>query len=241
MRGKMQPEIEVINLDLQGMICAGCVSSVEKALGGVDGVELAEVNFALNRASVHYDPEIANPAKLESAVEAAGFEAHRLKDSDDIPEPSEKSEQEYLKFRGKMWLAIVFNIPLVLLAMGPMLGVSLPALFAPGTGPLRYGMIQLLLTLPVLWAGREFYSKGFSTLFHRNPNMDTLVAVGTTSAVGFSLWNNLYYKIHVRPREPARSTAVESFRSAVDLFQVQTRQAMTRPTSVPLPAKPVVY
>ena len=81
MRGKMQPEIEVINLDLQGMTCAGCVSSVEKALGGVDGVELAEVNFALNRASVRYDPEIANPAKLESAVEAAGFEAHRLKEN----------------------------------------------------------------------------------------------------------------------------------------------------------------
>jgi len=189
MRGKMQPEIEVINLDLQGMTCAGCVSSVEKALGGVDGVELAEVNFALNRASVHYDPEIANPAKLESAVEAAGFEAHRLKDSDDNPEPSEKSEQEYLKFRGKMWLAIVFSVPLVLLAMGPMLGFSFPVWIAPETNPLRSGLIQLLLTLPVLWAGRDFYTKGFSTFVHRNPNMDTLVAMGTAAAVGFSLWN----------------------------------------------------
>ena len=185
----MQPEIEVINLDLQGMTCAGCVSSVEKALGGVDGVELAEVNFALNRASVHYDPEIANPAKLESAVEAAGFEAHRLKDSDDNPEPSEKSEQEYLKFRGKMWLAIVFSVPLVLLAMGPMLGFSFPVWIAPETNPLRSGLIQLLLTLPVLWAGRDFYIKGFSTFVHRHPNMDTLVAMGTAAAVGFSLWN----------------------------------------------------
>ena len=88
----MQQEIEVITLDIQGMTCAGCVSSVEKALGGVDGVDLAEVNFALNRASVHYDPEIANPAKLESAVESAGFEARRLKDSDDVAEPSEQSE-----------------------------------------------------------------------------------------------------------------------------------------------------
>ena len=189
MRVKMQPEIEVINLDLQGMTCAGCVSSVEKALGGVDGVELAEVNFALNRASVHYDPEIANPAKLESAVEAAGFEAHRLKDSDDNPEPSEKSEQEYLKFRGKMWLAIVFSVPLVLLAMGPMLGFSFPVWIAPETNPLRSGLIQLLLTLPVLWAGRDFYIKGFSTFVNRNPNMDTLVAMGTAAAVGFSLWN----------------------------------------------------
>jgi Cu+-exporting ATPase len=185
----MEQEIEVIKLDIQGMTCAGCVSSVEKALGGVEGVELAEVNFALNRASVRYDPEIANPSQLESAVDAAGFEAHRLKDSADIPEPSEQSEQEYLKYRRKMWLAIVFSVPLVLLAMGPMLGMTLPALFAPETEPLRYGLIQLLLTLPVLWAGRDFYSKGFSTFVHRNPNMDTLVAMGTAAAVGFSLWN----------------------------------------------------
>ena len=193
----MEQEIEVINLDVQGMTCAGCVSSVEKALGGVDGVELAEVNFALNRASVRYNPEIANPAKLESAVEAAGFEAHRLKDSDDIPEPSEKSEQDYVKFRGKMWLAIVFTVPLVLLAMGPMLGFSFPNWIAPETNPLRYGLIQLLLTLPVLWAGRDFYTKGLSTLVHRNPNMDTLVAMGTAAAVGFSLWNMFGTELNV--------------------------------------------
>jgi Cu+-exporting ATPase len=189
MRKKMEQETEVINLDIQGMSCASCVNAVEKALGSVEGVELAEVNFALNRAAVHYNPEIANPAKFESAVEAEGFEAHRLKDSDDIPEPSEKSEQDYVKFRGKMWLAIVFTVPLVLLAMGPMLGFSLPVWIAPETNPLRYGLIQLLLTLPVLWAGREFYTKGFSTFVHRNPNMDTLVAMGTAAAVGFSLWN----------------------------------------------------
>ena len=100
----MEQETEVINLDIQGMSCASCVNAVEKALGSVEGVELAEVNFALNRAAVHYNPEIANPAKFESAVEAEGFEAHRLKDSDDIPEPSEKSEQDYVKFRGKMCL-----------------------------------------------------------------------------------------------------------------------------------------
>ena len=167
----MQQEIEVITLDIQGMTCAGCVSSVEKALGGVGGVDLAEVNFALNRALVHYDPEIVNPAKLESAVKSAGFEARRLKDSDDVAEPSEQSEKEYMKFRGKMWLAIMFSVPLVLLAMLPMLGTSLPALFAPETEPLRYGLLQLLLTLPVLWAGRDFYSKGFSTFVHRNPQL----------------------------------------------------------------------
>ena len=185
----MEQAIQIINLDIQGMTCAGCVNSVEKALGNVDGVDLAEVNFALNRAAVHYNPEIANPSVLESAVEEAGFEAQRLKDTEDAPEPSEQSEQEYLKFRSKMWLALGFSLPLVLLAMGPMLGFSLPNWFAPETEPLRYGLIQLLLTLPVLWAGRDFYTKGISTLLHRTPNMDTLVAMGTAAAVGFSLWN----------------------------------------------------
>ncbi len=185
----MEQAIQIINLDIQGMTCAGCVNSVEKALGNVDGVDLAEVNFALNRAAVHYNPEIANPSVLESAVEEAGFEAQRLKDTEDAPEPSEQSEQEYLKFRSKMWLALGFSVPLVLLAMLPMLGFSLPNWFAPETEPLRYGLIQLLLTLPVLWAGRDFYTKGISTLLHRTPNMDTLVAMGTAAAVGFSLWN----------------------------------------------------
>ena len=93
----MEQEIEVINLDIQGMSCASCVISVEKALGDVEGVELAEVNFALNRAAVHYNPEIANPSALEASVEAAGFEARRLQESADAPEPSEQSEQEYVK------------------------------------------------------------------------------------------------------------------------------------------------
>ena len=185
----MEQAIQIINLDIQGMTCAGCVNSVEKALGNVDGVDLAEVNFALNRAAVHYNPEITNPSVLESAVEEAGFEAQRLNYTEDAPEPSEQLEQEYLKFRRKMWLALVFSVPLVLLAMGPMLGFSLPNRFAPETEPLRYGLIQLLLTLPVLWAGRDFYTKGISTLLHRTPNMDTLVAMGTAAAVGFSLWN----------------------------------------------------
>ena len=97
-------------------------------------MDLAEVNFALNRAAVHYNPEIANPSVLESAVEEAGFEAQRLKDTKDAPEPSEQSEQEYLKFRSKMWLAFGFSVPLVLLAMGPMLGFFTSQLVCSGNG-----------------------------------------------------------------------------------------------------------
>ena len=185
----MDQPLQVINLDIQGMTCAGCVSSVEKALSKVDGVDMAEVNFALNRASVHYNPEFANSSQLVSAVEAAGFSAKRLKENDDVAESSEQSEEEYLKLRSRMKFALGFSVPLVLLAMAPMLGVSLPVLIAPETEPLNYGMIQLLLALPVLWAGRDFYIKGFAAFFHWSPNMDTLIAIGTSAAVGFSIWN----------------------------------------------------
>ena len=152
------------------------------------GVDLAEVNFTMNRAYVYYDSEITNPSSLESAVETVGFEAHRLRDNDDVHEPSEQSEHEYLKLRIKLWLALRFSIPLVLLAMGPLMGIRLPFWMSSEEQLLSYGLIQLLLTLPVLWAGRDFYSKGFSSFLHRNPNTDTLVAIGTATAVGYSLW-----------------------------------------------------
>ena len=145
----MEKPLQVIKLDIQGMTCAGCVSSVEKALGNVDGVDLAEVNFALNRASVHFNPEFANSSQLLSAVENAGFNARRLKENDDFAELSEQSEEEYLKLHGRMKYALGFSVPLVLLAMSPMLGFSLPVLLSPETKPLNYGIIQLLLVLPV--------------------------------------------------------------------------------------------
>ncbi|MBG56103.1 MAG: copper-translocating P-type ATPase [Deltaproteobacteria bacterium] len=185
----MEKSIKVINLDIQGMTCAGCVSSLEKALSKVDGVHLAEVNFALNRASVRYNPEFANYSQLESAVKAAGFSARLKCENNEFAEPYEKSEDEYQKLYGQVKFALGFTVPLVLLAMAPMLGLSLPVIISPETKPLNYGMIQLLLTLPVLWAGRNFYAKGFFLFFNLSPNMDTLIATGTSAAVGFSIWN----------------------------------------------------
>ena len=157
----MEQSLQVINLDIQGMTCAGCANSVEKALGNVNGVGSAEVNFALNRASVHFNPEFTNSSQLLSAVENAGFNARRLKENDDFAEISEQSEEEYLELRGRMKFALGFSVPLVLLAMAPMFGFSVSELLPLETKPLNYGIIQLLLVLPVLWAGRDFYTKRF--------------------------------------------------------------------------------
>ena len=185
----MEQPLQVINLDIQGMTCAGCVSSVEKALGNVNGVFSAEVNFALNRASVHFNPVFVNSSQLLSAVEDAGFNARRLKANYDYAEVYDNSEEEYLRLISRMKFALGFSVPLVLLAMAPMLGLSLPVLLSPKTEPLNYGILQLLLVLPVLWAGRDFYTKGFFAFLRRSPNMDTLIAIGTSSALGLSIWN----------------------------------------------------
>ena len=82
----MEQPLQVINLDIRGMTCAGCAISVEKALVNVNGVGSAEVNFALNRASVHFNPEFVNSSQLLSAIEDAGFSARRLKGNDDFAE-----------------------------------------------------------------------------------------------------------------------------------------------------------
>jgi len=185
----MAKPLQIINLDIQGMTCAGCVSSVEKALRNLDGVDSADVNFAVNRASVHFNPEFVNSSQLVSALETVGYSARRFKENYDYSEPSKHSEEEYLKLRSRTKFAMVFSVPLVLLAMAPMLGFSLPALISPKTEPLNYGLIQLLLVLPVLWAGRDFYIKGIFAFSRWSPNMDTLIAIGTSAAFGLSVWN----------------------------------------------------
>ena len=139
----MAQPLQVINLDVLGMTCVGCVSSVEKTLRNLDGVDSAEVNFALNRVSVHYNPESTNSSQLVTALETTGFSARLLKENDDYSEPSKHSEEEYLKLRSRMKFATVFSAPLVLLAMAPMLGFSLPGLISPETEPFNYGLIQL--------------------------------------------------------------------------------------------------
>jgi len=180
-----------VNLSITGMRCAGCVRGVEKAFRKVIGVEEAEVNLNLARAAVTYDPEHASPETLLHAVRQAGFEAERLGESttSEAANPGAVLEREFQNMRRDTTVALAFAIPLMLVAMGPMLGLPLSEAIHPATEPVANGLLQLLLTLPVLWAGRLFFTKGIAAVRHRAPTMDTLVMLGTGAAVGFSVWN----------------------------------------------------
>ena len=182
---------QACELRVGGLRCVGCVSAVEKALQALPGVEDVQVNLTLGRAKVHYAPESVGPNGLVDAIRNAGYEAERLTDEAPEEDPVDLGEQEYHALRNNTLLALSFAVPVVVLAMLPMVGVSFPEMLSPQANPQTWGGLQLLLTLPVLWAGRSFFTRGWQSLRHRAPTMDALVMIGSGAAVALSTWNLL--------------------------------------------------
>ncbi|MGU7951009.1 heavy metal translocating P-type ATPase [Streptococcus suis] len=166
--------------DISGMTCASCAMTVEKALGKLEGVEEVSVNLATEKVTIRYSRDRQNPASLEKAVEQAGYQLIRPEEVEEtVGKGPSKADILLKRF---VWSA-VFTLPLLYIAMGPMLpwgGLPLPALLHQ---PLVYAVSQVILLIPVLYMGRSFFKKGFKTLLQGHPNMDSLIAVGTGAAL----------------------------------------------------------
>jgi Cu+-exporting ATPase len=187
---------ERCDLPLLRMHCAACAARIEKTLSKTPGVQDANVNFATARATVHYDPQRTDPEKLRDAVRAAGYDAivpastsHVAPDGTSpapLAEDAETAarEKEYARQKSQFYFALVFTIPLAILAMA---GHVAPALEKPLNFPGRH-WLELLLTLPVLFgAGLEFYRGAWLAARHRAADMNTLVAIGTFAAFVYSV------------------------------------------------------
>ncbi|MGV3088106.1 heavy metal translocating P-type ATPase [Streptococcus suis] len=169
-------------LEIEGMTCATCALTVEKALSKVEGVHQASVNLATEKASVSYDPAQVSLADIATAVEKAGYKAVLPQTNSPVSAVDSKEQHQSDLWSRFIW-STVFTLPLLYIAMGPMLpggGLPLPAFLHQ---PLTFALVQLFLTLPVMYIGRAFYQKGFKTLFAGHPNMDSLIAVGTSAAL----------------------------------------------------------
>jgi len=179
-----------IILDIQGMACASCAAHVEKGLARQPGVRGASVNLTTEKAQVTFDPRQTTPQALAAAVDALGYKAILPQPENRAGEGKEDKADGIRRMWGRFIAAAVFALPLLYLAMAPMLPVKLPfpAALDMTLHPLRYALAQLLLALPVLGVGYRFYTGGFKALLRRSPNMDTLIAVGTAAAVLYSLW-----------------------------------------------------
>ncbi len=180
------------NFKIEGMTCAACSARVEKVVNKLDGVSSAVVNLTTERMSVEYDEQKLSIDEIGKAVERAGYGwsviiKNQSNDADKL-----KKQKEIRTLFIKFAVAAFFTIPLLYLSMGPMItwfSVPVPAFVNPDVNPLNYALAQICLTVPVLVAGYRFYYVGFRAILMRSPNMDSLIAMGTSAAVLYGIYS----------------------------------------------------
>jgi Cu+-exporting ATPase len=172
------------HLRLQGMSCAGCANRIEKAIQGVSGVDECNVNFALSRATVTYNPHAATLDSIQNAVESAGYQASLLEEEglEDTEKSSRETRQKELN--RKVIIGAIASSFLIFGSIPMMTGLHVP--FIPMW--LHNPWLQLVVSLPVMtWCGQDFFSGAWKSLQHRTADMNTLVSLGTGSAYLYSL------------------------------------------------------
>ncbi|MDP4145007.1 MAG: heavy metal translocating P-type ATPase [Bacillota bacterium] len=171
-------------LMIEGMTCAACAKAVERVSKKLDGVVEANVNFATEKLSITYEPSKVRVLDIKKAIEKAGYKA--LEEEQDIDSDKEKKEREIKGLWNRFIISAVFAIPLLIIAMGPMiiekLGMPLPMSINPMMHKGVYSVLQLVLVLPIIITGRKYFIVGFKSLFKASPNMDSLIAIGTSAA-----------------------------------------------------------
>lgn len=200
-----------VTVPIGGMTCAACAIRVEKALGGTDGVLKASVNPATEKAAVTFDPSKVRISDIREIVEKAGYTVLETSKADPLKDESDRKNREIRTLWRKFTVSAVFAFPLLYIAMAPMITfvrLPFPAFLDHVNHPLAYGLAQLFLVIPVIGMGYKFYTVGFKSLISRSPNMDSLIAVGTSAAVLFSAYN--VYRIAKGDASAAHSLYFES-------------------------------
>ncbi len=171
--------------DVQGMTCAACSAHVEKAVCKVAGVDGVNVNLLGNSMVVDYDEGATDAGQIIHAVEEAGYGASlpAVKGVTAQPKQVNRMEEEAAGMKRRFLTSLIFLVPLFYIAMGHMMGWSLPAFFHDPGNVFVVALIQFLLTLPIMYINDKYYKVGFKTLWHRSPNMDSLIALGSSAAV----------------------------------------------------------
>ncbi|MFR5071123.1 MAG: heavy metal translocating P-type ATPase [Bianqueaceae bacterium] len=173
-----------------GMTCSACSTHVEKSVRKVDGVEDVAVNLLGGSMVVEYDEGKVKDETIIRAVEHAGYGAQpqdrKEKAVSSVAKRDSKNEERAMALR--VILSFVFLIPLFYLAMGHMMGWPLPGIFLGHDNAAVYAFTQFLLLLPILYINDHYYKNGFKSLFHRAPNMDSLIAVGSAAALIYGIF-----------------------------------------------------
>ncbi len=179
---------------ISGMHCAACSSSIERFMSRQSGVENVSVNLTTEKMNISYDDSCLDTDKICELVAGLSFGAEEYVSADAMAAEVRKKEEaekaaELESMKRRVILCICFALPLLYVSMGHMIGLPLPRVIDPHYAPLAFAVVQLVLTLPVVIGGRNFYINGFGSLVKGHPNMDTLVAIGTFSALLYGTYS----------------------------------------------------
>ncbi len=175
---------------LSGMTCAACAMTVEMAVKDLETVEDVSVNLATERLSLLPKAGFDSQQVLDAVAEAGYHAEEKGKDKpSDVSKEAVIKAQKLQKKKQELLILLITALPLLYISMGSMVGLPLPSFLDHMVHPLVFVLSQLLLTLPAVWIGRGFYQRGFRNLIKRHPNMDSLIAVGTSAAFFYSLYS----------------------------------------------------
>ena len=180
--------IRDISIPIEGMTCTACAKAVERAINKLPGIKEVNVNFATEKARVVYDSSEVRISEIKSAILKAGYKALEIEAVEQADVERARREKEVSILRTKFIIAVIFAAPLLYIAMGHMMGLPIPEIIRPEKYPLNFAIAQLLLTIPIIAVGYRFYTVGFSKLFRFEPNMDSLIAVGTSAAFLYGIY-----------------------------------------------------
>lgn len=184
--------MEKLNLKISGMTCAACSARIEKVLSKTDGLEHVSVNLATEKAALDYDPSKVSLQDVIDKIIKTGYGAEVILKSTITDEDKAKKEKAAADLWNRFRISAIFAVPLLYFAMGPMIpGIQLPipGWMDPMHQPLTYALVLLGLTIPIVIAGYRFYIVGFRAIWMRSPNMDSLIAMGTSAAILYSLYS----------------------------------------------------
>ncbi len=167
-------------LKIEGMTCAACAKTVERVTKKLDGVVEANVNFATEKLSIRFEPSKVRTSDIKKAIEKAGYKASE--EESNVDKDRDKKEKEIKALWNRFIISAVFAVPLLLIAMLPM--ISDIFMFNHQLN----AILELVLVIPILYVGRKYYIVGFKSLYRLSPNMDSLISIGTSAAFLYSLF-----------------------------------------------------
>ncbi|MFR8035154.1 MAG: heavy metal translocating P-type ATPase [Lachnospiraceae bacterium] len=181
--------------DVTGMTCSACSSRVEKCVRHLDGIKDVSVNLLTNSMQAEYDDRKLSDERIIEAVVKAGYGAsvkgeHKESSAEQTKAGGKTNpiEEQMKQMKRRLILSFVFLIPLMYVSMGHMVGLPLPGFLSGTENAVGFALTQFLLCLPVAFVNKAYYTKGFSTLLHGAPNMDTLIAVGSSASLIYGVF-----------------------------------------------------